>query len=58
MCDAGPGKAFREGMPLMDHFKRLPDDAAADAWFVEQRWPKVVQYPDFGSTKVNPRRSI
>ena len=35
----GPGKAYRKGMTLADLFSEFPDNATAEAWFAEQRWP-------------------
>lgn len=34
----GPGKAFRRGLSLKELFDHFPDNATAEAWFVEQRW--------------------
>ena len=34
-----PGKAQRKGITLMELLKIFPDDATAEAWFVEARWP-------------------
>ena len=34
-----PGKAFREGISLIKLFEMFPDNAAAERWFAEQRWP-------------------
>ena len=33
-----PGKAFREGISLIELFDMFPDDATAERWFEEQRW--------------------
>ena len=33
-----PGQYHRQGMTLPDLFALFPDDAAAEAWFVETRW--------------------
>ena len=33
-----PGKAFREGISLIELFQMFPDDAAAERWFEEARW--------------------
>ena len=32
--------------------RRFPDDATAEAWFVERRWPEGVHCPHCGSTNV------
>ena len=34
-----PGKAFRKGMSLTEMFRKFPDDATAEAWFIDRRWP-------------------
>ena len=34
-----PGKAQRKGITFMELLKIFPDDATAQAWFVEARWP-------------------
>ena len=34
-----PGKAFRAGISLIELFETFPDNATAEAWFTEQRWP-------------------
>ena len=34
-----PGKAFRAGISLIELFEAFPDNATAEAWFTEQRWP-------------------
>ena len=41
----GPGKSYRTGMTLMDLFERFPDDATAEAWVVETRWPDGMRCP-------------
>lgn len=47
-----PGKAFRAGMSLKDLFDKFPDEAAAEAWFAEQRWPDGPECPHCGGTNV------
>lgn len=45
-----PGKAFREGMSIMEMFRAFPDDTAAEAWFEAQRWGVTGRCcPDCGS---------
>ena len=34
-----PGKSHREGISFEKLFQMFPDDATAEKWFVEQRWP-------------------
>ena len=50
MAKWGPGKAHREGLTVIDLFRMFPDDAAAERWFEEQRWPEGRFCPDCGST--------
>lgn len=49
MARKGPGKAHREGLTVIELFKMFPDDAAAEKWFEEQRWPEGRFCPDCGS---------
>ncbi|MYF71781.1 MAG: IS1595 family transposase [Proteobacteria bacterium] len=39
-------------MTLVDAIRMFPDDAAAEAWFVERRWPDGPHCPHCGSTEV------
>ena len=50
MAKRGPGKAHREGLTVIELFKMFPDDAAAEKWFEDQRWPDGRFCPDCGST--------
>ena len=50
MAKRGPGKAHREGLTVIELFRMFPDDAAAERWFEEQRWPEGRFCPDCGST--------
>lgn len=43
---------FRKGMPVPEFFARFPDDAAAESWFVEMRWPDGPACPHCDSTNV------
>lgn len=52
MAQKAPGKAFREGMSIMDTMKMFPDDATAEKWFIEKRWPVGVCCPECGSLNV------
>lgn len=40
-----PGKAFREGIPLIELFGIFPDDDTAQAWFEKQRWGDESESP-------------
>ncbi len=55
MADNAPGKHFREGMSYVELTRRFPDDAAAEAWFTETRWPNGVHCPKCGSDNIQER---
>ena len=46
------GKSDREGISLVELFRRWPDDAAAEAWFISRRWPHGIHCPHCGSANV------
>ena len=48
----GPGKANRKGLTLIQIIGMFPDDAAAEGWFVERRWPDGPYCPHCGSFNV------
>ena len=50
MAKRGPGNAHLEGMTVIELFKMLPDDAAAEKWFEDRMWPEDRFCPDCGST--------
>ena len=52
MVKKAPGKAHREGLSLVELMRRFPDDAAAERWFVETRWPDGPNCPHCGSVNV------
>ena len=41
----GPGQAERKGLSLVQITRMFPNDEAAEAWFVEQRWPDGIRCP-------------
>ena len=45
MAQNAPGKHYRTGLSLVELVKMFPDDAAAERWFVETRWPAVYSAP-------------
>ena len=47
-----PGKAHREGISIIEIMRRFPDDATAEAWFIERRWPDGINCPHCGSINV------
>ena len=52
MAHKAPGKHYREGMSLVEVIRRFPDNAAAERWFTEVRWPDGVHCPHCGSVNV------
>lgn len=57
MPQKAPGKLFRKGLSLSKLFEMFPDDATAEKWFVEQRWPQGVCCPECGSFNVQTRKT-
>ena len=47
-----PGKHYREGLSLLDLHEMFPDNRAAEAWFVNARWPDGIGCPRCGSVNV------
>lgn len=35
----GPGKSYRRGISLIQAVRRFSDEAKAEAWFIQTRWP-------------------
>lgn len=52
MAHKAPGKHYRDGISLVEIFRKFPDDATAEAWFIEQFWPDGVCCAHCGSTNV------
>jgi transposase-like protein len=52
MPNRGPGRAHRRGITLVELFERWPNDAAAEEWFMKNRWPNGVACPRCGSTNI------
>ena len=52
MAHKAPGKAHRQGMSIVELTRMFPDDAAAEAWFVQTRWSDGVACPKCSSTNV------
>ena len=47
-----PGQAHRAGIALPDLFRMFPNDATAETWFAETRWPLGAVCPACGSLNV------
>ena len=52
-----PGKSFRKGMSLFEALERFGDEAQAEAWFVNQRWPDGIECPYCDSKSISNRKS-
>ena len=52
MPKKAPGKSHRNAISLVEIMRMFPDDATAQAWFVEQRWPDGPYCPACGSVNV------
>ena len=57
MARKAPGRHTRKGLSLVDITQLFPDDATAEAWFVNNRWPAGVCCPECGSRNVQERPS-
>ena len=55
MARKAPGKHFRKGLSLVEITRMFPDDAAAERWFAETRWPDGVHCPKCGSENIQER---
>ena len=49
---SAPGQAHRNGITLVDLIRMFPDDATAEAFFADERWPNGVACPRCGSVSV------
>ncbi len=47
-----PGRNDRDGLTLFQVMEMFPDDATAEKWFEEQRWPDGICCPTCGSVNV------
>ena len=48
----GPGQSFRKGLSLPELVRMFPDDATAEAWFTDARWPNGLLCPYCQSERV------
>ena len=49
----GPGRSDREGLTVIELFRMFPNDAAAEKWMEDQRWPNGERTcPTCGSTNI------
>ena len=52
MSKKATGKSHRTGISMVELFRRFPDDATAEAWLIEQRWPSAIACPHCGSQNI------
>lgn len=45
-------KHYRNGPSLVDVMRKFPNDTAAEAWIVRQRWPDSIRCPHCDSADV------
>ena len=57
MAHKAPGKHFRKGITLVELFQMFPDNATAEKWFVETRWPDDICCAYCDSDNVNDKAS-
>lgn len=57
MAHNAPGQFYREGMTLVELIAMFPDDASAEQWFTEVRWPDGVVCPRCESDNINDRNT-
>ena len=55
MAQSAPGKYHRDGITLIELLDMFPDDATAERWFADCRWPDGVACPRCGSKEVSER---
>ena len=59
MAKKGPGRCHRTGMTVVELLAMFPDDATAERWFEDQRWPGGVRHcPDCGSLNTVAVKSV
>ena len=54
---SGPGKSYRKGITLIDAVQKFSDEADAEAWFIEQRWPDGIRCPRCDGGSIHPRKN-
>ena len=47
-----PGKAYRQGITLIEIMRMFPDNQTAETWYAKRRWPDGVTCPACGSDNV------
>ena len=57
VAKTGPGKAYRHGITLLEAAERFGAEEAAEAWFVDQRWPDGIRCTHCTSDEVTVREN-
>ncbi len=57
MSKSAPGKAYRKGISLKAALQSFGDDAKAEAWFIDRRWPGGIQCAYCESKRVSDKKS-
>ena len=53
----GPGKSFRKGITLIEAVQTYGDEASAEAWFIQQRWPDGIRCAHCESGDITEREN-
>lgn len=56
MANSAPGQHYRKGITLIEAVNKFGDDAAAEAWFVERRWPDGIKCVACDSARIATRK--
>ena len=51
-----PGKHYRNGLSLLDLFQLVPNEEAAEDWYIKARWPNGPVCPKCGSNNIHERQ--
>ena len=54
---SAPGKSYRKGISLKAALQSFGDDAKAEAWFIERRWPEGIQCVYCESKRISDKKS-
>ena len=57
MAHKAPGKHYRNGVTITELIRMFPSNEAAEAWFIQQRWPNGVHCPKCESDNIQERAS-
>ena len=57
MAKNAPGKHYRKGITLIDAVQKFGNEADAEAWFIEHRWPNGIACPICGSLNIQARET-